>query len=319
MKNKLTRKLMLSAFTLLFAVISLGASTYAWFTMSDSAKINAFNANVKAGQGIEIAVTSTKDFGEAQWYVGEVPAGVIQDVAVADDFEFDAVTINNQGYNEVTFKDLNNAAKTGGYISFFVHVKAAQKGSVSIDDITLETTNDNKWDATVPFTTAANNGLSLKVNDPVLFKVEDAARIAFIMDGGENTDPIQIYEKDAEDAVEADQYAGNSEGFPTTAGAYKYYDAINPESKLNPANIAKYSTSKINATLGDTTDGEGKVTKKSTELFDINLYEDDSDVVTFQVLVWIEGWDGECLNAIFAQNLSVTLEFLFTKDETVTE
>ena len=41
MKNKLTRKLMLSAFTLLFAVISLGASTYAWFTMSEDADVEA--------------------------------------------------------------------------------------------------------------------------------------------------------------------------------------------------------------------------------------------------------------------------------------
>ena len=66
MRKNLTKKLFLSVLTLAFAVISLGASTYAWFTMSKNAQINAFEAEVQAGEGIEIAVTPTATIGDAQ-------------------------------------------------------------------------------------------------------------------------------------------------------------------------------------------------------------------------------------------------------------
>ena len=60
MKNKLTRKLMLSAFTLLFAVISLGASTYAWFTLSKDVTVESFQGTVTAGtSGLEVQVTGS--------------------------------------------------------------------------------------------------------------------------------------------------------------------------------------------------------------------------------------------------------------------
>ena len=39
MKKNLTKKLMLSVLTLAFAVVSLGASTFAWFTVSEEAKV----------------------------------------------------------------------------------------------------------------------------------------------------------------------------------------------------------------------------------------------------------------------------------------
>ena len=45
MKKNLTKKLMLSVLTLAFAVVSLGASTFAWFTDS----VTSANNIIKSG------------------------------------------------------------------------------------------------------------------------------------------------------------------------------------------------------------------------------------------------------------------------------
>lgn len=318
MKNKLTRKLMLSAFTLLFAVISLGASTYAWFTMSEYSKINAFDANVKAGQGIEIAVTSTKDLGDAQWYVGQVPTGVIKEVAVGQNFEFDAVTPqlndNKFTYDNEKFLDYSNSEKTG-YISFFVHVKSAQSGDLNLDSINLTTTADKAWASSVSFIPAASD-TPVEVGEKIKYKVEDAARVALVL--ADNT--TKIYQKDAASYTAATAqdaaYSGNTTDWITTKGAYEYYDKINPENKLEDEDgqVASYTASLINETLGLEEDDLYE------KLFDINAYDvatetnENTNIVTFQVIVWVEGWDAECLNAIFAQNLSVTLSFYLKSD-----
>ena len=98
MKNKLTRKLMLSAFTLLFAVISLGASTYAWFTMNTTATVDVFEGQVIGGSGFDIAVTTkgyktaeNNEFDKITWYSGVLPSSAIMTVIENSSFEqFDA-------------------------------------------------------------------------------------------------------------------------------------------------------------------------------------------------------------------------------------
>ena len=86
MKNKLTRKLMLSAFTLLFAVISLGASTYAWFTLSRDAEVQAFEAEVTIGSGLQIqAVAKGEGVDDDAWQTA-------------------SLTVNPELYNTVIFQ-----------------------------------------------------------------------------------------------------------------------------------------------------------------------------------------------------------------------
>ena len=55
MKN-LTRKLMLSIVAIALVVIALGTSTFAWFTLSNKASVGQFNAEVTAGQGMELSL-----------------------------------------------------------------------------------------------------------------------------------------------------------------------------------------------------------------------------------------------------------------------
>ncbi len=215
MKNKLTRKLMLSAFTLLFAVISLGASTYAWFTMSEKAEIEAFEAQVKAGEGIEIAVTKESTVGNAQWYTGTVPSDVIQAVTNPKidgkyNFRFDAISTNNTAASFVK-KDMTAAAESG-FISFYIHIKTAEAGTVKLNKIAL-TGDGANWTADAQYNLTKD--LVVNVNDSINYNVANAARVAVTEvtpnDDGELVDgSFVIYENDTATPSETD--AGNQGG-----------------------------------------------------------------------------------------------------------
>ena len=96
MKN-LTKKLFLSMLTVAFAVVALGTTTFAWFTLSTEAKVEVFDAQVSAGSGFEIAVTA-KGVGvtpQTKWYTGSLPTTAILEAAGLGEgtqFRFDAVS-----------------------------------------------------------------------------------------------------------------------------------------------------------------------------------------------------------------------------------
>lgn len=340
MKNKLTRKLMLSAFTLLFAVISLGASTYAWFTMSNTANIEKFQANVKAGEGIEIAVTSNgtqEQINAAQWYTGTVPSLVIQDAAVSENFIFNAITLNNGSFKKI---DDSKANEKVDYLSFYIHIKTAQAGTIGLTDITFDSKkggNDvTSWTVDAAYLLA--DGKTAEINDKVLYKVENAARISF----GEVTtlatnsaaavvSNTSIYEKDSEACTgeanlnAVDEFtAGNVAGLQTTdsnTGAYAYYKS--KQAAAVGVTASDYDTTRFsketqgNVTITKFKDESGKANGEEGSTVDLKLGETTNvgQILTIEVRVWIEGWDAECLNAIFAQTLFVELAFDFVSTE----
>lgn len=312
MKNKLTRKLMLSAFTLLFAVISLGASTYAWFTMSEKAEVEAFTADVKAGEGIEIAVTADGDASNVQWYTGVLESEIIQPIVNAKNVKFGALTT----INAVEFYDQNddpvtNSDNSASYLEFYLHIKSAESGSIKLSNITfnskepkeLDEDNNMTYGAVSPWTADAGYKLSddteVKVNDEVLYEVANAARVALIVNN--NT---YIYENGEVEQPEGDVdyiFAGNTFGTTSTNGAYDYYNAKVSEAKqLDPNTSRKYVTNMDN-------DDENQFDE-----FDESIIE--GQYITIKVVVWVEGWDAECLNAIFAQQLSIALEFELSQE-----
>ena len=336
MKNKLTRKLMLSAFTLLFAVISLGASTYAWFTMSNTANIEKFHANVKAGEGIEIAVTSNgtqEQINAAQWYTGTVPSDVIQDAAVSENFIFNAITFNGNSFNKI---DSSAATEKVDYLSFYIHIKTAQAGTIGLTDITFDSKKGEQdvtyWTVDAEYLLA--DGKTAEINDKVLYKVENAARISFgqvtTLATGEQAAVVSntsIYEKDSEacdgEATlnTVDEFtAGNVAGLQTrtsNTGAYAYYTSKKAaavgvdESNYVTTRFSKVTEENVTTTIFKDAEGRANGVEGSTVDLELGETTNVGQILTIEVRVWIEGWDAECLNAIFAQTLFVELAFDF--------
>lgn len=54
--NKITRKLLMSVLSLAFAVVALGATTFAWFTIGETVVVGPMDTQVTVGKGIEVSL-----------------------------------------------------------------------------------------------------------------------------------------------------------------------------------------------------------------------------------------------------------------------
>ena len=295
MKKSLTRKLTIAVIALVFAVVSLSTSTYAWFTMSNTAQVDAFKAEVKAGEGIEIAITEDGDASAAQWYTGNVPATVVTDVI--GNMKFDAVTTNATNLVQAKFQYIEGEnAEDDEWASFYIHIKTAQAGEVYLDSITLGSDAVSQW--TVDKNYVKADGSDAQVNDTLTYEVANAARIAFIYKDASNNDVYKVYENDNE--VGADGAEKNTLGNTNNNGALSYYNNKNSYTAENgKLKTAPTENAYVINQIGDL----------ST---DVKLGETQGNTyITVRVLIWVEGWDAECINAIFAQKLLTSINFLY--------
>ena len=86
--RKLTTKLLFAIISVAFALVALGTTTFAWFTLSDTATVSTFDAQITAGEGIEISLDDIN-------YYTTIPANVIQDKINALNVELKDVTSIN--------------------------------------------------------------------------------------------------------------------------------------------------------------------------------------------------------------------------------
>lgn len=63
--KKLTRKLFLSVFTALFAVVALGTTTFAWFSMNDTVKVDGMKVGVKSNN-VDLLIGEQNDLNAIQ-------------------------------------------------------------------------------------------------------------------------------------------------------------------------------------------------------------------------------------------------------------
>lgn len=59
--KKISKKLLLSVFSLLLMATVLGTSTYAWFTIGDTVTVSKFDMDVQGGLGLEVAYVYQED------------------------------------------------------------------------------------------------------------------------------------------------------------------------------------------------------------------------------------------------------------------
>ena len=182
------------------------------------------------------------------------------------------------------------------YIEFDLHFKSAVAETLYLTDLVLGSENVSAKQIDQAFTLSA--GTALTTNDKVEFEVASAARVSLTTKNG-----TKIYEQEAIDGSSTN--AGNDLGFDTVNGAFEYY------------NKKSYTTGSDGTVQGNLS-AEGVVEPGSViavdDITDTNTTTvalDGVNPVTITVRVWIEGWDGECMNFIFDQILSVQMSFRF--------
>lgn len=287
MRKNLTKKLFLSILTLAFAVVSLGASTYAWFILSEDASVKSFSGTVTAGtSGLEIQVAAIgADPVDTKWRSTELD--IANDLPTAADVTFDALQ-NAATFSGSAFTKLDTSVageENGNYVAFRLYFRLADVSGIPTEgekvyltdyDLTTEGT-PGSW-----YVNKAYEGVTGPVavgEAGVVYYVSDAARIAFVA-GGTST----VYE--AETLAGAANFASHGIG---EKGAFSYYNAVSDADLTLPS----YYTAKTSL---DAAQELGTLTAGANQAY-VDVY------------VWIDGWDQECINAIFTQQLNIALKF----------
>lgn len=346
MKN-LTRKLFISMFAVIFAAVAMVTSAYAWFTISGTAKAKAFEANVTAGDGIEISfdevswynTISSKDMNKYLAYLAEIAAD--EDYATTHPFvDFDVADLTAQGFEIKNLTSQNGKkiekmaevnggtaeeakAFVDGYIEFNLYFRSPSEGTVTLDPSTKFTSTGINWTPDATVTNPQSNsgeyqtGIAAGSETPVTVYASNALRISVTGTINEAEETVIVARENANNGTDT-----TTKSFGT-AVAQASDDVLREE---NPATVTSFATAYANA-KNFTVNVAGGFTLPTdlTDIPEINEAKDnyvevvelteDNDwyTGTITVRVWLEGYDADCFNAILKDHISV--ELVFTKLE----
>ena len=280
MRKNLTKKLFLSILTLAFAVVSLGASTYAWFVLSEDANVEAFSGTVQSGtSGLEIGVNTVGADAPVQWRATSLD--LTADLAsIFEGFKFDAVQ-NADPLDAGEFQDINGTTvnangSTGKYLAFELYFRLADTNtstgteSVYLTDYSMKTTGAENWFVNKTYKDAKGNDVAVAAEN-VKYHVSDAARIAVV--GADEAHSLYL---------ETHTYAGTDDKYQSEGkqsnGALSYYNAINSDAqKTLPALYENPTYGVTNKYLG------------TTSICELEATDYQGSVIVY---IWIDGWDG---------------------------
>lgn len=322
--RKLTTKLLFAIISAAFALVALGTTTFAWFTISNTASVSQFSAQVTAGQGLEISLDGTN-------FYTTIPASVIQ--AKIDSLNVTLKDVTSPDGKKMYYLDDDDEITYGEtsnpYIEFDLYVRSpVALTEVKLSSVSFSSNTGNatwtpdtifvnaKGKLVVPYIDAA----ALKAAAPAL--IEAGIIKDFEVDSEEETLVSVTYRNDnifpvgniefgpkayyAEDALRL----SISDGVTTVV--YQKADETTTNTLLGAAPIPNgmvdyyYNKNRINLietytsiTLPDTKTLSSP--EKVTTLGDAN------STTTLKVRIWVEGWDPDTFNAILTQDIYVSL------------
>ncbi len=333
MKN-LSKKLVMSIVAVTLVVAALGASTFAWFTLSNRASVGTFEAEVTAGEGIEISLDGVS------WYT-DIPTDIIKaqigqvklvDVTTNNAVDFYRAKVEGGKVVPAVVSEEDNPDKQdGGYVDFKLYFKSQEQldihwtevklGSRSFDwtpDANFTLSND---DQVIPLTIDSDNEPYYR---PYEVSAADAARVAVV--GGQTF----VYEKPEVTAALGTNISngilGNSVFTSATVkaptfGAISYWNSKNvnntyPETVLFSEFDEENNPSGLDKEIIPFVDTIQMVDATTNSRNVLTLSKDKSFATgntpyggTVDVRVWIEGWDAEAFNTVLSETITVSLRF----------
>lgn len=339
--TKLTRKLFISLLTVAFAVVTLGTTTFAWFTLSSTAKIETFDAKIAAGAGIEISIDgatfkNTLSLNDILNQIGNVSGYADFKLSA---FEFDAVTSSN-GYEMKKFDpdSAGNYIDVDGntsYIQFPLWFRSpTEAAKVKLLSTTKISSPAKSWKSDTTFdytgyglktTVSANDSIDIYAANALRFSFEEYDIHTFPTEGFPKATPKEtgitasVFELEPYDQGTTPKKTPNIKlGTGTTSLSV---DRENPESLICAPGLLDYFYQKLGRDLideyekhvdGDTTT-YGPVLPSLTELgADIATLDKAYGAYFYKhvmVRIWLEGWDPDCFDALLKG--SVRVEFAF--------
>lgn len=312
--TKLSRKLLISVFTLAFALVTLGATTFAWFTLTSVAKIDPYTVNIETGEGIEISLDglSFKSFITHTELLAKIGPKTFDPVTTSDGKSFFYLT-------ELVTPGEKDPALAKDYIEFdlFVRTPVEDRSLTLLGSTTISSTK-RTWVSDIPFNydgygllTDVPSGTSIDVYAANAFRMsfEENYNLTFPEDDG---DPIAVGEYNNTPKVfELDREAlpnqtDNNIKLGTevkTSGLLSYWNAKKPAAeKLETTHAVLPSVVYFTEDLGVKPLANLTVTNGKNE-------DDKMFYSCVKVRMWLEGWDPDSFDSILASNVEVELQF----------
>ncbi len=315
--KKLTRKITLSLVAILFAVIALGTTTYAWFTLGTSATVGDVEADVTSGEGIEISLdgktwvsTLTKEM--IQKYIDEnygtgkanEALNLIDLVKSQDGVEF----TNSQG---------DNITKAGSYLKLPIKIRAvgtATNKAVSVSKVTM---GSSAYEWTADATVLKDDVTGVTTADathtvPVVVENEGSKVIRYFMESDCYLVAGKKYKYYASDAARVTFVYGGKVKLTTHSTTENKGLAIEEDKTIATGIAKKYADAKgftFNATFAEDDTSYKFNTEVTTTDAVIPADQLTTAGVTVDVYVWLNGFDADCINAILGKKITVSFEF----------
>jgi hypothetical protein len=307
--KKLTKKTLMAIFALVLAVVALGTTTYAWFTVGQEVSTEEFVMDVRSDEGLEVhyinsdGTSATDDWTThlTSTYLKTKMGGSTEyDMDMAG-FKFgDATSTNGR-----VFKSLNidatpvalvavadNQASNSPVLEFRLEFRTKASGKyVAWSEVNLASDAET-WAPSRNFThnktSYGTDGL-VTPSDSLAYYPHHAARVS--VSNADDT-VTKVYEDGTTDVNTV-----LSNGTPDfTKGAHGYFNALTGKS-VQPAFVAAAETFTNKTTTGFSTalDNSSKYTG----------YYSTSVIVR----VYLEGFDPDTINGILGGQLKITLKF----------
>ncbi|MFA6843410.1 MAG: hypothetical protein WCR33_03315, partial [Bacilli bacterium] len=301
---KISRKIFISMIAVIFAVIALGASTFAWFNLTTTNTINDVSMSVRTEYGLEVSFdnvnwkSSLKDTDFDFWTDGQKLDSVTSTdgKTFTDKSEIDVTGGSTYVHFALYFRAeyITDNMLTNGHVGVYLVDKISGADVTdAVTDGTGITSTGVSWSPDVPF--EYSDGVNYDLSTPeATYYAASAARLstesfgwdAVAHDGSSSVGVPSVF--DLSDATSV------SRGYGYTYGAFAYYNAkmdnsLNDIGSTGPSTITTLST--INATT--------VIANDNTSLI-CTLVEDDGMYYgKVNIALWLEGWDGDCFDAVF--------------------
>ena len=310
--NSITRKLVLSILTVVLTVVALGTTTFAWFTLTNTAVVQPFQAEITSDTGIEVAigVPVAGEEDNLNW-VTTLTTAAIQDYIETLTFtEFTHVTTANA----VDFTTLGTSSMTGttsGYLSIPINFRSNSANRILWSSVTL-TSGSAPWQADVAFTGA--KGASYIPGDSVPIDAADAFRIAVIGTVGVATNVVGYELPDSESNVVLD-----GDGAPMDLRGIQEDidpDPIGEDLRYIGVNGAMNYFYRKNASLPFGVEAVSVLNTiqalSDNPVLDLAASETSGAAWYGQITIriWLEGWDANAYNSVLGR--MITTSFVFT-------
>ena len=331
--KKLTQKLVLSVITMALVVVALGTSTFAWFTLQNSATVGTFQAQVTSGDGIEVSLgdwvtnQQTIDYTVSNvdntWFT-TLPSSAIT-ALIIEKYGVDANSAlqSNMRFSDVTSPDgvnINDIAGTPAasakYVEFDLFFRSASVPTIAWNRATVGGTSAD-WTVNVASfraTEAADLYGTDATNKTLKVAAWTAARVSV-----QGTSTI-VYESAAVTSGTASTTVFNSNASYTdsydleTLGVVGTFPLLAGSGDQTPFGAAAYeiaNTNTRNFTAAVTVAPTVTSLSSTSDVLDLTDTTATNNYFTGSVTVrvWVEGWDADAFDAIFATVLTVSLGF----------